>query len=629
MKRRILFLTVLLSLIVIQVQAQVLKNVTTAGTLESLFTEVEKTSVTNLKVTGTVNYDDLHFIHSSTVVSTLDLKEVSIASTGSYAANEIPINTFNSNTRLVSITLPDNLQKIGVRAFYGNTALTSLVIPNSVSEIGERAFANTKSLVNITLPTGLKHIPNSFLQMEPAGSGVLEDITIPESVESIGNSAFYGTNLYEVHIPAAVTNIGQQAFYFCTNLDKVTFGSDSQLETIGGSAFYNAPLVFENDDFLTNLANLKTINGGAFYGSTFAFPNLKPSTGITYVVYSNLGPFSGVKMKHLDLSSFTTLSASFAREITAERVTLSPDLLTVGAHGFNGATLDFDELILPSQLTTLGNLTFQRLQGSITTVDLSKTQVTAIANGLFSDAEITTIKLPATLTTIPKNTSSSIKTFPGTLTNLYIANDNPIALNGSYSNFFVAPASQITLHVPPGTKADYEAAAIWSSFTIVDDNVDKKYQTITDFEDRLAKEGDVIEFPVKTEQGLDITYSIEDNKTSVATLAGNKLTIVGAGEVKITATQAGNDQYAAFSKTITIATSFDYTWLQEVAIAVEGNTAKVVGPAESVAKFTKFFVDGTEVTLIDGEADLSEKSGELELKATTANGDVVKLKYQK
>ena len=56
--------------------------------------------------------------------------------------------------------------------------------------------------------------------------GVIGDITIPDSVESIGQSAFYGLNsLVSVTIPNSVTSIGVDSFFKCTGLTSVTIPS--------------------------------------------------------------------------------------------------------------------------------------------------------------------------------------------------------------------------------------------------------------------------------------------------------------------------------------------------------------------------------------------------------------------
>ena len=56
--------------------------------------------------------------------------------------------------------------------------------------------------------------------------------------------------------------------------------------------------------------------------------------------------------------------------------------------------------------------------------------------------------------------------------------------------------------------------------------------------------------PSETDQGLSLSWSVDD--TSIATVSGNTLTIKGAGSATVTATQAGNNLYNAFSKEYTL-----------------------------------------------------------------------------
>ncbi len=65
---------------------------------------------------------------------------------------------------------------------------TSVVIPDSVMSIGDSAFSGCRSLVNITIPNSVTSIGDSAF----SGCSGLTSIIIPNSVTSIVSSAFQG-----------------------------------------------------------------------------------------------------------------------------------------------------------------------------------------------------------------------------------------------------------------------------------------------------------------------------------------------------------------------------------------------------------------------------------------------------
>ena len=67
-----------------------------------------------------------------------------------------------------------------------------------------------------------------------------------------------------------------------------------------------------------------------------------------------------------------------------------------------------------------------------------------------------------------------------------------------------------------------------------------------------------------------------------------------------------------------------YDWLEDAAILVEGNVAKIVG--HGAEAFVYFYINGKAVSFSDRQVDLSAYKGEIDLKATTDNGGVTKLK---
>jgi hypothetical protein len=123
----------------------------------------------------------------------------------------------------------------------------------------------------------------------------------------------------------------------------------------------------------------------------------------------------------------------------------------------------------------------------------------------------------------------------------------------------------------------------------------------------------------------NVTWSSSD--ATIATVDANGLvTAVAAGTATITVTTTDGSKTATCAVTVTAAVT--YTWLLAPAIAIEGTNAKVVGT--DADKFTLFFINDVAATFTDGMVSLAGKTGDLSLKATTADGaSIIKLKVNK
>ncbi len=116
---------------------------------------------------------------------------------------------------------------------YANCSdLTSVTIPNSVTSIGMSAFSGCSGLTSVTIPNSVTSIGMSAF----SDCSGLTTITIGNSVKSIGERAFQGcTGLTSITIPNSVTSIGESAFYKCTGLTSITIGNS--VTSIGNWAF--------------------------------------------------------------------------------------------------------------------------------------------------------------------------------------------------------------------------------------------------------------------------------------------------------------------------------------------------------------------------------------------------------
>ena len=153
------------------------------------------------------------------------------------------------------VTIPSTLggypvTSIGNSAFENCSLMTSLTIPNSVTRIDYDAFFLCSSLtkVNITDLAAWCNIhfyswegsyysnPLYYAKKLYINGTLATNITIPNSVTSISDAAFYYCNsLKSVTIPDNVTSIGWKTFYNCSSLAYVTLSDN--ITYIGYHAF--------------------------------------------------------------------------------------------------------------------------------------------------------------------------------------------------------------------------------------------------------------------------------------------------------------------------------------------------------------------------------------------------------
>lgn len=179
----------------------------------------------------------------------------------SWPVTKIGEDALKDNTTITSVTIPANVTEIGANAFAGCTNLTSVTYGGDWSNLtiqsgnpavedaakdaaNEQLFDfeftpdNTAVIVkhyrgaaaDVTIPSRYKGKPVTAINNAAFPNSAVTSVTIPDSVTSIPDAAFYNCgNLETIHIPVSVTFIGSYAFDDCPSLMTVTYpGSKTQ-----------------------------------------------------------------------------------------------------------------------------------------------------------------------------------------------------------------------------------------------------------------------------------------------------------------------------------------------------------------------------------------------------------------
>lgn len=149
------------------------------------------------------------------------------------SVTEIKGNPFSKCINLSSIKVADNNEKYDSRNNCNaiiETAINELKagcenteIPESVIGIGDNAFYGCSYMSEINLPDNVNYIGKSSFY----GNGI-EMLAIPDGLTDIGDNAFYNCeDLNSIDISESVTNIGENVFGNCRRLEKIIVSTDN------------------------------------------------------------------------------------------------------------------------------------------------------------------------------------------------------------------------------------------------------------------------------------------------------------------------------------------------------------------------------------------------------------------
>lgn len=159
-------------------------------------------------------------------VVNIDIPPYIIFNGNSYPVTSIAHRAFQNNSQIESIILPNTVTVIGTSAFENCVNLQSITIPNSLISINNSAFKDCNKLntVSITdvgswfniLFESIDSNPLTYAHCLYKNGQMIENLEVPNYITSINQYALYGCEcLNSIIIPESVKSIGISAFYVC------------------------------------------------------------------------------------------------------------------------------------------------------------------------------------------------------------------------------------------------------------------------------------------------------------------------------------------------------------------------------------------------------------------------------
>ncbi len=365
------------------------------------------------KIASVVIDEGITTIASSAFQNLSKLHTVNLPST----LQVVGTNAFASCSKLSSITLPESIDSIYKGAF-SSANIQQITIPQQLKFIGESVFGSKlvsvqwnaiaaqissrspfygcSTSITITFGDSVRTIPNNFCN----DVGSLQEIHIPESIDSIGDNAFYDTGIKEITIPEGVKYIAKTAFecsalttvhwnaiscnintragdtyssFFPTTVTIVTFGEKVQSIPIGLCARLSSL------SEVTIPSSVDTIAANAFYQT--GITSITIPAGVEYIGQSALGRCTNLETITWNVSRYEQSAEDIQEEVVLNIFSSSGGWVKNVIIGDN---VEVIPAYLFARCSSIQQLTFPA-------------KLDSIGDGAFSDAKLKRITLPASL----------------------------------------------------------------------------------------------------------------------------------------------------------------------------------------------------------------------------------------
>lgn len=300
-----------------------------------------------LRLSGKMNASDWNDISKMTGLKAIDMTNVDIET--------IPVKAF-TNTSIRFIDFPTKLKTIGDNAFDNRLLTGPLVLPEGLDSIGKEAFQKN----------------------------YITEVTIPESVRAIGQSAFYDNqSLKSVTLNNRMETINRSLFNYCKKLAVVRGGRNVKI--VDQSAFSGC-------DSLRSISDITpvTINSSAFY-------NCRKLESLNFSRIKSIGYESFYCCFGLKEADLTTLTSIYGRSFIActglKKVTFGNDITTIKSDAFNECDA-LEEVVLGSSINSLESNCFYSTKNALKRVYITAPAPPAVGSAPFYSPTSVTLYVP-------------------------------------------------------------------------------------------------------------------------------------------------------------------------------------------------------------------------------------------